>query len=77
MNIRIYKIRVDDADVDIVELTHEQYSTQAGRDKVRSDFVERNGLASTWGVRLIETGRNYIMWTDMDTGETHRKYVPD
>ena len=73
---RIYKITCDDFDVDIVKLSHDQYSTQVGRDAVRRDYAQKNGI-KTWGVRLTEIGRNYIVWTDMLTGKTHRKYLSD
>jgi hypothetical protein len=71
---RIYKITCDGHDTDIVELEPEQYKDQSGRDKVRKEYAERHGI-SVWGVRLIEIGRKYIMWTDMKTGISHRKYL--
>lgn len=74
MTARTYKITCDGHDTDIVELKPEQYKTQSGRDEVRREYAERHSI-STWGVRLVETGRDYIMWTDMDTGITKRKYI--
>tara|TARA_A100000172_G_scaffold74080_1_gene55919 strand:+ start:64 stop:291 length:228 start_codon:yes stop_codon:yes gene_type:complete len=74
MKNRIYKITCDGHDTDIVELTHEQYKDQNGRDKVRKEYAEKHNI-SALGVRLVEIGRKYIMYTDMETGISHRKYV--
>ena len=74
MSVRTYKITCDGYEVEIVHLRPEQYETQHGRDQVRKEYAERHAIG-TWGVRLTEIGRKYIVWTDMETGVTSRKYV--
>lgn len=74
MKTRTYAVSVDGEKVDVIELTEAQYTTQRARDDVRRSMAEKHGI-SVWGLRLVEINRPYIMWTDMQTGITTRKYV--
>ena len=74
MRTRTYAISVDGHKIDVIELTEAQYSTQRARDDVRRYMAEKHGI-STWGLRLVEINRPYIVYTDMETGITTRKYV--
>lgn len=72
--VRYYSVRVDGHEIEAIELKPHQYETQAGRDRVRYEIAERHGI-STWGMRLQEIGRPYIVYTDMETGKQIRKDI--
>lgn len=72
--VRYYSVRVDGHEIEAIELKPGQYETQAARDRVRFKIAERYGI-STWGMRLQEINRPYILYTDMETGKTHKKEI--
>lgn len=73
-DVRYYSVRVDGHEIEALDLQPEQYKTQAGRDAVRQQVAERHGIG-TWGLRLQEIGRPYIVYTDMETGKQIRKEI--
>ena len=72
--VRFYSVRVDGFEIEAIELLPHEYQTQVARDAIRRKVAEKHGI-STWGLRLQEIGRPYIIYTDMQTGKQIRKEI--